>query len=92
MFRKQEVAGILFSVGKVCLVLLCPGHLDPLVDLSVGIHWMCTMNDEHKDRFQINRYSYIYDDMAYAFLMMNNRLRFDKFCSRFMQANVERGP
>ena len=55
-------------------------HLDPLVDLSPCIDWMCRFIDVFEDTKNESVPHYLLDDMAYSFLMTNNRLRFHLFC------------
>ena len=57
-----------------------PVHFDPLVDLSPYIHWVVKFNRRYNEAFDKGLPTYIVDDMAYAFFMTNNRLRFNDFC------------
>ena len=86
--RKTVTADTLPAVSELLMehqpFVVAPVHLDPLVDLSPCIYWMCRVNQEHVRRYRTPLDSYMYDDLAYAFLMTNNRLRFDRFMEWFV--------
>ena len=60
-------------------------HLDPLVDLSPCIHWIDRLNQTYKTHFNKFLPTYWVDDIAYSFLMTNNRLRFHRFCTHLFR-------
>ena len=66
-------------------------HLDPLVDLSPCIDWMCRFIDIYEETRGTPIPHYWLDDIAYAFLMSNNRLRFHLFCEHLHDSWVLRG-
>lgn len=62
-----------------------PVHFDPLVDLSPYIHWVSEFQEMYQAHLSTGLPTYRVDDLAYAFLMTNNRLRFHRYCAKFFQ-------
>ena len=82
--RRQVTNKTLPTVGTMmndqCPYMILDVHLDPLVDLSPCIDWICRFNDIYKETHDQSVPHYWLDDIAYGFLMTNNRLRFHLFC------------